>query len=80
MESVVTTSHSANRFGISQGLKSEQHRADEIGVHRITLARARAAGDLSFIRIGDRVLYSDQHIIEWLERCERKAKARKTAA
>lgn len=69
---------SRNRFNITPGLRSQQYRADEIGVHRITLTRARAAGDLACYKVGDRVLISDEQIADWLERHERPA--RKVAA
>jgi hypothetical protein len=62
---------SSNRFNITPGLKSERFRADELGIHRITLARARAAGSLGFLLIGSRVFRSDFHITEWLARNER---------
>lgn len=64
-------STSPNRFGISLGLKSERFRAQELGVHPITLRRARVAGDLGFVTIGTRVFYSDRHITAWLARHER---------
>lgn len=58
------------RFDLAPGLKSEQFRAAEIGVHRHTLLRARSRGELAFVRIGDRVLYSAEHIAAWLVRNE----------
>ncbi len=63
-----------NKFSLAPGLKPEKFRADELGVHRITLARARNAGALAFVRIGDRIFYSERHVSEWLERNERPAR------
>lgn len=64
-----------SRYGLTPGLKSETVRAAEVGVHRITLLRARQRGELAYLRVGDRILYTPEHITEWLERCERPAKA-----
>lgn len=67
-----TAPDSASRFNLAPGLKSETFRAAEIGFHRITLARARRAGLLGFIRVGDRPMYLPDHVITWLESLERK--------
>jgi hypothetical protein len=67
-----------NEFGISAGLKSEQYRADEIGVHRLTLLRARFAGRLGYVRIGNRIFYSPSHIVAWLRQNEKAPKPDKT--
>ncbi len=69
----------AHRFNVTLGLKSEQFRAAELGIHRITLQRARKAGELGFVRIGDRPMYSHEHIVAWLERNEHQARGKKAA-
>ena len=52
-------------------LLSEKEAAKRLGVARITLLRAREAGRIKFFRIGTRVLYSEAHLIEFLDACER---------
>jgi excisionase family DNA binding protein len=52
-------------------LLSEKQAAKRLGVARITLLRARAAGRIRFFRVGTRVLYCAEHLTEFLERCER---------
>lgn len=47
--------------------------------NRITLLRKRQLGQLGFIRVGHQVFYSQQHLDDFLARCERPAKARKVA-
>ena len=74
-----TANNSTNRFNLAPGLKSEAFRADEIGFHRITLARARKAGRLGFIRVGDRPMYLPDHVAAWLESMERPAQSGKAA-
>ncbi len=58
---------------IGKGMLSEKEAASWLGVSRITLLRARMAGNVGFYRIGVRVLYSiDEHLHPFLEACERK--------
>lgn len=52
-------------------LLSEKQAAKRLGVARITLLRAREAGRIRFFRIGTRVLYSNEHLVEFLATCER---------
>ena len=52
-------------------LLSEKQAAKRLGVARITLLRARGAGRIRFFRIGTRVLYSEEQLIEFLTRSER---------
>jgi excisionase family DNA binding protein len=52
---------------------SEREAADRLGVSRLTLWRARQRGEIAFLRIGRRVLYSETHINEFEERHERAA-------
>jgi excisionase family DNA binding protein len=52
-------------------LLSEKQAAKRLGVARITLLRAREAGRIRFFRIGTRVLYSNEHLVEFLAKCER---------
>jgi excisionase family DNA binding protein len=61
-------------------LMSEVEAARRCGVSRITLLRMRKAGKIGFYRIGTRVLFSESHINEFLNRVERKAEKQKGAA
>src|SRR5262245_22477028 len=54
-------------------LLSEKQAAKRLGIARITLLRARAAGRIKFFRIGTRVLYGAEHLSEFLSNCERNA-------
>jgi excisionase family DNA binding protein len=49
---------------------SESEAAHELGISRITLFRARHAGRISCYRIGSRVVYSRQHLADFLRACE----------
>lgn len=42
--------------------------------NRITLHRKRKAKLIGFYRIGNKIFYGENHIREFLSRCERKAK------
>lgn len=52
-------------------LLSEKQAAKRLGVARITLLRARADGRIRFFRIGTRVLYCEEQLIDFLKICER---------
>src|SRR5689334_21924300 len=52
-------------------LLSEKQAAKRLGIARITLLRAREAGRIRFFRIGTRVLYSAEHLTDFLNSCER---------
>src|SRR2546423_12853704 len=52
-------------------LLSEKQAAKRLGVARITVLRAREAGRIRFFRIGTRVLYCADQLMEFLEGCER---------
>src|SRR5215471_3972320 len=54
-------------------LLSEKQAAKRLGIARITLLRARAAGRIKFFRIGTRVLYCPEQLTEFLNNCERNA-------
>src|SRR5215471_167288 len=54
-------------------LLSEKQAASRLGVARITLLRAREAGRIRFFRIGTRVLYCEEQLIQFLKSCERNA-------
>jgi len=56
-------------------LLSEKQAAKRLGVARITLLRARADGRIRFFRIGTRVLYNEEQIMDFLARCECSAHA-----
>jgi excisionase family DNA binding protein len=51
-------------------LLSEKQAAKRLGVARITLLRARAGGRIRFFRIGSRVLYCEEQLMEFLKICE----------
>src|SRR2546426_3482913 len=51
-------------------LPSEKQAAKRLGIARITLLRAREAAHIRFFRIGTRVLYSEEHISQFLQLCE----------
>ncbi|HZS10136.1 MAG TPA: helix-turn-helix domain-containing protein [Blastocatellia bacterium] len=52
---------------------SEIELAERLGISRVTAWRLRRDGRLLYFRIGRKVRYSEQHIAEFLSRCERKA-------
>lgn len=52
---------------------SEREAASRLGVSRLTLWRARQRGEIAFLRIGRRVLYSESHIKDFEQRHERAA-------
>jgi hypothetical protein len=47
---------------------------------RNTLWRMRKRGEIGFYRVGDRVLYGQGHIDEYLRRCEQRPKQEAVAA
>jgi excisionase family DNA binding protein len=53
---------------------SEKEFARRVGISRITAWRLRRAGKLSHYRIGTRILYGEQHILEFLEKHEQRAR------
>lgn len=61
---------SANQ--ISEPLFSKAKAAEFLGISKMTLLRRRNAGEISFFRVGFRVLYSkEKHLIPFLEQCEK---------
>jgi excisionase family DNA binding protein len=54
-------------------LHNEKDVATMLGLSPITIHRLRRAGRLGFYRVGSRVLYSDNHIMSYLESVERPA-------
>lgn len=52
--------------------------AARLGISRMTLLRARQRGEVSFFRVGSRVLYAPRHIQEFLQSRERVAKKTST--
>ena len=46
----------------------ESEVATLFGVSAATLARLRKKGDLPFVEIGRRYLYSEAHLLEWLDK------------
>jgi excisionase family DNA binding protein len=52
---------------------TETTAAQVLGVAKITLQRLRKRGEISHFRIGARVLYSTEHLKDFLNRVERKS-------
>ncbi len=52
----------------------EKEVADILHVSCPTLKRLRYAGEINFLRIGTQVRYTQQHLDDYLQRCERKSK------
>jgi excisionase family DNA binding protein len=63
-----------NDYQDNHNLMSEKQAAERLGISRITLLRAREAGRLRFFRIGTRVLYCEQQLVDFLNSCERNAR------
>lgn len=58
---------------IRESLLSEAQAAKFLGVSKMTLSRKRIAGDISFFRVGSRVLYSkEKHLLVYLCKNENK--------
>jgi excisionase family DNA binding protein len=74
---VMRQHHASNKR--HPNLLSEKQAAKRLGVARITLLRARGDGRIRFFRIGTRVLYSDEHLVEFLQSCERNKSKQKHA-
>jgi excisionase family DNA binding protein len=55
-------------------LLSESEASAFLGISKITLQRKRKDGSISFYRVGGRVLYSPNHLEEYLSKCEQKAR------
>jgi len=64
----------ASRLITKQELLSEADAARRCGVSRITLFRMRKAGKIGFYRIGARVLFSESHMSDFLNKVERRPK------
>jgi hypothetical protein len=60
----------------SETLMDERKAALTLGVSKITLLRMRQRGAIGHYRIGSRVVYSHNHLNDFLQTCERKRKAR----
>lgn len=52
---------------------SEKEAAASLGVCKLTLSRARKRGEVSFFRIGSRVVYSEGHLRDYLAAREQRA-------
>jgi excisionase family DNA binding protein len=63
----------SNENDYKSELLSEKEAARELGISRITLFRARHAGRISCYRIGSRVVYSRQHLLDFLQACEKQS-------
>jgi excisionase family DNA binding protein len=64
---------STNQYPFIETL-SETNAAKMIGISRLTLQRARKRGEISYYRVGTRVLYAAQHIADYLASVERRNK------
>ena len=57
---------------VSEPLMNEIEAAKFLGISRMTLLRRRNAGNISFYRVGFRVLYSkEKHLLPFLQTCEK---------
>ena len=74
---VMRQDHASNKQ--TSELTFRETGSKRLGVARITLLRARADGRIRFFRIGTRVLYSDEHLVEFLQSCERNKSKQKHA-
>lgn len=57
-------------------LLSEPEAPSALGISKITLQRKRKAEEISFYRVGGRVLYSPSHLEEYISKCEQKARGK----
>jgi excisionase family DNA binding protein len=62
-------------YGLAENV-SEKVAAKKLGVSRLTLHRARKRGEISFYRIGTRVIYAECHLREFLRKRERATRTR----
>ena len=63
-----------NGFTLRAGLIRLRDRAAELNLHPITIKRACAAGNCGFVRIGDLMYLTEQHVADWLASQERPAR------
>ncbi len=70
------TNHSIRKSAENSTVKllSEPEASSVLGISKITLQRKRKDGSISFYRVGGRVLYSPNHLEEYLSKCEQKAR------
>lgn len=61
-----------NHEETSGWLKSAHQTAARLGVSKPTLCRLMQRREIGFYRVGTRVLFSEEHIREFLDRVERK--------
>ena len=52
----------------------EPELAEILNISSMTLKRIRYAGEISFLRIGTQVRYTESHLESYLEKCQRKSK------
>lgn len=50
---------------------TEEEFCKQVGISRTTAWRMRNAGKLPYCRVGDRVLYLQRHVNDFLTNCER---------
>lgn len=60
-------------------LMSEKQAAQRLGISRPTLLRLRRRGAIGFFRVATRVLFSEEHLQDFLARVERRPKDSKKA-
>jgi excisionase family DNA binding protein len=56
-----------------QSKYTEPELCSKLGVSRVTIWRWRSAGKIGFCRFGGKVVYLERHVVDFLNRCERKA-------
>ena len=55
---------------------TEAEASMEIGVSRTTMWRLREEGKIPFRQVGRRVLYTQEHLQAFIDRCERQTKTK----
>jgi hypothetical protein len=66
------TPESTNQPILNEPLINETEAAKFLGISKMTLLRRRNAGEVSFYRVGFRILYSrEKHLIPFLNKCEK---------
>ena len=70
-ETLETGPLDAESATIREPLLSETEAAKFLGISKTTILRKRYAGEISYFRVGYRVLYSkEKHLVPYLMRCE----------
>lgn len=64
-----------NEAKLSKKLRSAREAAEQLGISKPTLCRLMQRGEISFYKVGSRVLFSDEHISAFLASCEHKSES-----